>query len=138
MLTATGTLVYDPRVVVDGREHFDPWWVVLECGVALLGAPRAALEAEGVRLTRPRWGSHVSVVSGEEPPRKERWRFGHGELVPFAYDPTPRLEGAFYFLDVICDELCDLREALGLPRAPRHPFHLTLGRTKEPRAPKGE
>ena len=131
MLSSTGLILYDPRVVADGREHFDPWWVVLECEPHILEAARASLEQTGVRLSRPLWGSHISIVSGEPPPREDRWRTRQGERVAFDYDLAPRTEGGFYWLDIVCDELLDLREALGLTRLPRHPFHLALGRAKD-------
>jgi hypothetical protein len=86
-----------------------------------------------VRLSQPRWGAHISIISGEEPPHKERWGARDGERIEFTYDLAPRSEGVFYWLEVGCDELLDLREQLGLPRLPQHPFHLTLGRRKEPK-----
>ena len=69
-------------------------------------------------------------MSGEEPPARELWRARHGERVEFSCASAPETDGSFYWLTVTCEELLDLRESLGLPRAPRHPFHLTLGRIK--------
>lgn len=131
MLSARGRLIYDPRVVADGVEHFDPWWAVLECAPSLLDPHRADVEARyGVRLTRPRWGAHLSVISGEEPPAPERWGLRGGEEIEFLYAEEAETDGAFFWLRVISEELLDLRAALGLPRHPRSPLHLTLGRRK--------
>ena len=131
MPSSSGLIIYDPRVVADGREHFDPWWVMLECEPGIFDSARASLGQAGIRLSRPLWGSHVSIVSGEPPPHEERWRTRHGERVAFDYELAARTEGGFYWLDIACNELLDLRETLGLLRSPRRPFHLTLGRVKE-------
>ena len=131
MLIMRGKLLYDPRVVVDGVEHFDPWWVVVECDAAYLDPWRAMAEKEhGVRLTRPRWGAHLSVVSGEAPKAPERWGFRGGEEIAFEHAPAAQTDGTFFWLPVVAEELLDLREHLGLSRHPKSPLHLTLGRRK--------
>jgi hypothetical protein len=131
MPTARGRLVYDPRVIVDGVEHFDPWWTVLECAPSLLDPHRAVVEARhGVRLTRPRWGAHLSVVSGEAPLVPERWGWRRGEEIEFLYAEEAETDGVFFWLRVLSEELLDIRAALGLVRQPRSPLHLTLGRRK--------
>lgn len=71
-----------------------------------------------------------SVVSGEEPAEKGAWGSRDGEEVAFTYAGDPEEDGPFHWLSIRCDALFEIREALGLPRAPRHPFHLTLGRRK--------
>src|SRR5262245_34100280 len=131
MVTVRGRILYDPRVIVDGVEHFDPHWVVVECAPAYLDPWRAAAEREhGVRLTRPRWGVHLSVISGEEPPARDRWGFRNGEDIAFEHATEAQTDGTFFWLPVVAEELLSLREHLGLPRQPRSPLHLTLGRRK--------
>jgi hypothetical protein len=131
MARARGRLRYDPRVVVDGVEHFDPWWLVVECEADLLEPHRTALrERDGVRLTRPRWGVHLSVVAGEPPPDASRWGAHAGAEVAFDFDDAAGTDGVYYWLGVTCPRLAVLRAELGLPPEPRVPFHLTLGRRK--------
>jgi hypothetical protein len=132
MPLASGTIVYDPRTQEGGREHFDPWWVIVECEARIWEEARARAEAAaGVQLSRPLWAGHISVIGGEEPPHKDRWGHRAGEVIAFEYDDEPATDGSLYWIGVRCEPLADLREALGLARAPRYPFHITLGRKRK-------
>jgi hypothetical protein len=129
--TITGHIRYDPRTIDAEGEHFDPWWVIVEYPAEDLERMREQVEQElQVRLSRPRWGAHISVVSGEEPPRKQFWKHRDGELIRFEVDDALHTDGAFYWYHVRCPELHRLRAKLGLPRHPSQSFHLTLGRIK--------
>jgi hypothetical protein len=124
---ATGTLCYDPRL----PDRFDPWWVIVRCEEGLGMVLRQQVEsAHGITLEPPPWGMHISVVSGEEPPLVERWGHRADELVAFSYLPEPRRAGQFWWVEVDCPELLDVRAALGLPREPARPLHMTLGRLR--------
>jgi len=129
---ARGILRYDPRVETPQGEVFDPWWLILEYDSAILDRwRRAAQQQHGIRLSFPRWGAHVTVVSGEIPRHKKKWGLRNGEQVSFTYTERILTDGVFYWLNVKSGPLLDLRAALGLPRNPRRPLHITLGRVKE-------
>ena len=92
-------------------------------------------------LSMPSWGTHISVVRGEEPEddRKHLWRKYHGVDLEFEYehrirqtndfDRTRRYtkDGDFFFVDAWCPRLDEIRAELGFPTY--HKFHITVART---------
>ena len=131
MPSSTGVLRYDPRVEMPEGEVFDPWWLILEVDSALLDRWRARAEEErGIRLSYPRWGAHITVISGEIPPRKAKWGQRNGERIRFSFQEQIETDGVFCWVPVECDEALNIRAALGLPRRPRRGLHMTLGRIK--------
>jgi hypothetical protein len=79
---------------------------------------------------RPAWEEHISVVRDEEPPNKEFWEKYAGQEIEFQYNPIVEGDGLFFWLNVDCDFLLEIREELGLPRDPEFPLHLTIGNAK--------
>jgi hypothetical protein len=127
----TGRICYDPRATGAEGEHFDPWWVIVEYPTEDLERMRDQVERKlQIRLSWPRWGAHISVVTGEEPPRKQFWKHHDGETVRFEVGEALQTDGAFYWHNIRCPELHRLRAKLGLPRRPGRSLHLTLGRIK--------
>ncbi len=100
------------------------WWLILQCDPDV-GRYLRLLYALDVRHTRqlsdPLWGPHVSIVQNEMPPDLTQWRALEGE---------PQEIGEYVFYPVACAEALAYREALGLPREPRWPLHLTFGNRK--------
>lgn len=84
-----------------------------------------------IKLTRPVWGTHISVIRGERIPNSTLWRIDENKIIEFEYCGGVIDNGEYYWLKVNCPYLGDLREKLGLPREPRFGFHLTVGRTTE-------
>lgn len=81
-----------------------------------------------LRLQRPMWGRHVTVVRGnEQVPCLDLWKKHAGEIVEFEYSPMLEHKFGFWSLSVRGDELQALRVELGLMKI-YHNFHVTIGR----------
>lgn len=111
--------------------------LVLEAdpGLALLArslAPKAA------RLQPGRYAPHVTVVRHEIPPQTAAWGRHEGEEIEFEYDPFVFDDGTYFWVQVRCPRLEEVRIELGLPpmstwtRPPdlADTFHLTVGNAK--------
>lgn len=80
--------------------------------------------ANGNRLARPLWGSHLSFLRSET---SKLWGLDNNKLIEFEYEPGIKDNGTYFWLNVSCPYLLDLRQRLGLPRAPKQRLHLTIG-----------
>jgi hypothetical protein len=129
MYTSSGILRVDP--VASSGLPIGKWWLILQCDAEIGRYYREMFyawnRARG-RLQRPAWESHISVIRGEEPPKPDGWSALEGRLVEFRYSPELQTNDEYFWLDVECDELLDIREQLGLPRNPLFDLHLTIGR----------
>lgn len=109
------------------------FWLILVCD-AELGRYLRHLYLLDARRTRslgdPLWGPHVSIVQGEVPVHPTHWKDREGAEMAFTLRHSPQEIGDYVFFPVDCAPALDYREALGLPREPRHPLHLTIGNLK--------
>lgn len=145
---STGVLRYDPYR--GSMKNNTDWWLIVNTdpemvryyAQQIVDNPVAFGETH-IDLTAPSWGSHISVVRGEEPrdSLKHLWKKHDGEKVEFEYSHIVRRSGdttpgfrpdQFWFLDVWCDQLNEIRRNLGLKARhddgrPFH-YHLTVGR----------
>lgn len=129
-----GKIIFDPKALSDpSGKMFKPWWVI----VALdekdeIGAYYSWFyeKAHGIKLQKPAFGAHISVIRGEETSADNWEKFKslyHQKPIKFVYDISPRTNGMHVWLRVKCDELKDLREQMGYPRDGQWRLHLTLG-----------
>lgn len=124
---ATGKIVYDP---VAGKAQ-NPWWVIVECPKDIIEYYQHWItKEEGIKLNKPLFGAHISVVRGEEPPEdcRDLWRKMQEQEVEFTYAHEVETDGEYYWLRVECEELNQLRKELGLSEHVQFGFHLTIGR----------
>lgn len=148
--TSRGRIIYDPArpgmkrrtkywaIVNVDREitRYFRWWVDREL-LNITGV-------EGFGLCQPSWDAHISIIRGENDVRKmpkellrELWGKYQGKEVSFRYSLNVRKEtnkglvsdrpGDYWFVDVDCPELVDIRKEMGLPC--NWKLHLTVGRT---------
>ena len=76
---------------------------------------------------KSKWGAHVSVIRGENLPNKDGWGNDEGREVSIKYTHDIYTNNTHWWLNVLCDELADIRTSYGLPTNKRF-FHLTIGR----------
>lgn len=130
-----GKLVYSPRTHLASS---DQWLVVMgDDEISRYYRHLYSIEypylngTRSTKLTRPVWGTHISVIRGERLPNPKLWRMDEGKIIEFEYEGGVIDNGEYYWLKVNCPYLGELREKLGLRREPRFGFHLTIGRTTE-------
>lgn len=83
------------------------------------------------KLTRPVWGTHVSVIRGEKIPNMNLWGLSANKIIEFEYEEGVIDNGEYYWLKARCPTLSEIREQYGLYKEPRFGFHLTVGRKTE-------
>lgn len=130
MFKSIGKLVYSPRTRLASSDR----WLVLMCDDSISEYYRNMFYREFPylgKLTRPVWGTHISIIRGERIPNYELWKLDANKIIEFEYDPGVRDNGEYYWLNVKCEYLGDLREKYGLKRDPQFGLHLTIGRTTQ-------
>jgi hypothetical protein len=128
-MKSIGKLVYSPRTHLASSEK----WLVLMCDDEISKYYRHMFYTEFPwkgKLTRPVWGTHISVIRGEKVDLK-LWGLDANKLIEFEYEGGVLDNGEYYWLKAKCDYLSDLREKYGLARDPKFGFHLTIGRTTQ-------
>lgn len=137
-LKSFGYIKYDPKR--PGMKRRTEWWSILEVPGGIADYYRNMVEKRyGIELCQPSWGAHVSIIRGEKPrdDLMHLWKKYDGKRVEFEYAAYPRYNGdtrvvtkhdsgAFWFLDVHCEFLTDIRKELELPYDWK--LHLTIGR----------
>lgn len=130
----SGVIKYDPyRAEMKKRTS---WWCVVNVDREITRYYRWWLRKEyHLILEQPSWDAHISVVRGETDVKRKLdvWKKYDGDKVDFLYEhgtirshPDPK-GGRFYWVDVECPKLAQIRKELGLPVGWR--FHITIGRT---------
>lgn len=123
MYQSTGILRYGERsLVVDvdqGIADFYRWLTMIY-----------------IPINRQRYDAHISVVRREVPSKIEAWGKYEGYPIDFKYSPIVSNDETYYWLNVECPRLAEIRVELGLsPHTTwRNQFHITLGNIKHLRS----
>lgn len=98
-------------------------------------------------INRPKYPAHITVVrTGKETVLdKTNWNKYNGETIDFMYDNSIQIGTVYFWLNIFCKRLEEIRLELGLrvdspwtlpPEGFNKCFHMTLANRKEP--PKNE
>ena len=137
-LESEGTLVYDPhgRATKNQMKLSDPWWLLLICDNGIVDYYNYWIIKKGFRTFKySLYGSHISIIKGEEPLNKELWKKYHGEKIKFQYSnhildnlSDSKASKKYWWLPVNCLKFEKIREELGLSSKANMRFHLTIAR----------
>lgn len=117
------------------RVHRD-WWLVVHLDPELGRYYRQGFNWHnrfaGLEIGDMKWGPHISFVRKEIPPNLHLWQPLHEVDVEVDIQPIYRTNGRHLWFNVVCNQLLDIRERLGLERhrvddPPFYGLHLTLG-----------
>lgn len=128
---SSGVVVYSPKlengVIAES-------WVLLECDTEIVRYYTYFLNKKGIKLEKPLWGAHISIVRGEydilPEDYKDKFGYNNGTELSFNYGSLVT-NGIHWWLEVESKELEDLRLHLGLDKHPDFGFHITIGRVIE-------
>ena len=127
-MISEGKLRYSPTLN-GGRQ--EKYWLILDCDPTIGEYYRCLYRNHfhGCRkLLRPSWREHVTVIRNEEPTKnQDLWLKYDGQIVQFNYTPEVVDNEVYFWLEVDCEQLLDIREEYGLPRDPEFALHLTVG-----------
>lgn len=124
MYKSVGKLVHDPKSL----DHKRPFWLILECDDEIARYYKYLMFKErGIKLNpRSLWGTHVSVIRGEKP-NSGFWGKVSKEPIEFEYDGIVKNTDKYYWIDIICPKLLEVRNYYGLPKNPYFNLHMTIG-----------
>jgi len=91
-----------------------------------------------VKVNVPKYPTHVSVYRGGEAPNMDKWGLHEGRKIEFEYSGHIYDDGVYWWLEVLCKDLENIRHELGVPdsdkltRSPdgRHKWHITIANNK--------
>jgi len=129
-MKSIGKLVYSPRTHLSSSDR----WLVMMCDDEISSYYRSLFYREYPykgKLTRPVWGTHISVIRGEYIPNINLWGMDANKIIEFEYEGGVIDNNEYYWLKVQCPYLSGLRQKYGLSPTPRFGFHLTVGRTTQ-------
>lgn len=120
MFRSTGILRYSPNL-----------WLVVDVDQGMADFYRWLI-TRYIPINRQKYPAHISVVRREKPTNIEVWNKYEGHEIEFEYSPEVTHDETYYWLDVKCDRLKEIRMELGLPACTtwRNQFHITIGNIK--------
>lgn len=130
MYKATGKIIFNP-IPRDGSIPSKKWWAIVECPHDIIDYYRYwVTKNKKFKISPPSFGAHISIIRDEEPldEFKHLWKKRQDMEVEFTYTPDFETNGDYWWLNIECPMLNEIRAELGLPPEPQIGYHLSIGK----------
>lgn len=131
-MKSSGLVIFDPMALRGNKDvMFKPFWCIVQTQDDTDAYYKWFIEKRyGIKIQRPAWGCHVSVIRGE-PTSQECWnnfkqKYNNIEI-EFEHCGEIYTNGNHWWLQIYCERLKDIREEMGYSRDMFWDLHLTLG-----------
>lgn len=130
MYKAKGKIIFNP-VPISGGTPNKKWWAIVKCPDDIIYYYKYwVTKNQKFTISSSAFGSHISLIRDEEPPNefKHLWKKREGMEVEFTYTPNFQTNGEYWWLDIQCPVLNEVRQELGLSKEPKFGYHLSIGK----------
>lgn len=106
-------------------------WCILKVDLKTIQEQLEGLRSAGINISGSAWGPHISIIRGETVD-KELFKEHPQELtkINFELGALRHNKQGYYWYDIECPELEQLRISFRLSPRPTPPFHLTIGKVQ--------
>jgi hypothetical protein len=127
-IPGSGVINYDPYRAGMKKNH--KWWAIVKVDRQITSYYRWWVKKEYyIDLYQPSWDAHISIIRGEKPKSHllNLWKKYDNKRIAFNYEHNVKRDGHFWFVEVDCPFLLQIRKEFQLPATWK--LHLTIGRT---------
>ena len=112
-------------------KYHDNWWLVVNVEGDICKYYRTLVNFydRSLQLNSPKHNAHITVIAGkyERPKYEHLWNKYQDETIYFEYTPEITIDREYFWMEVKCKRIEDIREELGLTPKIIQPWHLTVG-----------
>ena len=117
------------------KKYSNKAWAILNSEIGIVEYYQYwMLKFYGVKLQKPKHGAHITCIREEQIADEvydTKWTKYQDKAIIFEYSNKIETNGEHFWLPIICEELYDIREEMGLVRKSEFGLHLTIGRLTE-------
>ena len=113
--------------------YYPSWWLIVKVDEEICRYYRNLIHFRyrSLQLNPSRNGAHITAIAGKyeipDNDHKYLWNAYEGEKIDFKYNPEINTDGEYFWMEVECKRIEEIREELGLTPRIIQPWHLTVG-----------
>lgn len=113
--------------------YYPSWWLIIDVDEEICRYYRHLIRFynPSLQLNPSRNGADITTIAGKyEKPDIEHeylWNKYEGEKIDFRYNPKINTDGEYFWMEVECERIEEIRKELGLTPKIIQPWHLTVG-----------